>query len=236
MSESGLRFDPFKPPDPRIPGVPGKSPPVAGATSGPWRASPWLVRLGLGSLAALACGGLLAWWTLGRSAGAPADSAGQSPEPSGIAPAKTPAKAPPPPPEAPGAIAAVGELDRPWSSKEFVFRRKDQRIPALLVRLPGGSALSASSYWAFSRREVLGRCELELVTNLRRLVREFGFRARHPMVVNPCSHAVYDPLRYGDLGGGVVVRGDVAAGPGIRPPLAIDVLLRNGRIFAVQIE
>ncbi len=57
------------------------------------------------------------------------------------------------------------------------------------------------------------------------------------MVVDPCTHAVYDLMRYG--GGapdGGLVRGDIVQGAGVRPPLAIEVRTDGKDIIAVRSE
>ncbi len=51
--------------------------------------------------------------------------------------------------------------------------------PAMVVRLPGGA------YWGFSMREPFGDCQLELVTDLKKLKTAYNFRADHPMVADP---------------------------------------------------
>jgi len=71
----------------------------------------------------------------------------------------------------------------------------------LLVRLPAASASQASGYWAFAK---ILRTALPA-----RIHREFeqaeivlGFRAaKHPMVGNPCSRTVFDPLKLTNLPG-----------------------------------
>ena len=75
-------------------------------------------------------------------------------------------------------------------------------------------------------REPFGECQLQYITDLGQLAADYGFRAEHPMVVNPCTHAVYDLMRYG--GGapnGGLVRGDIVEGAGVRPPMAIEMSL-----------
>lgn len=101
----------------------------------------------------------------------------------------------------------------------------------MVVRLPGGDM------WGFSLREPFGECELQYVTDLKVLEIDYGFHAQHPMVVNPCTRAVYDLMRYG--GGapnGGLVRGEIVAGSGVRPPMAIEMSTRGREIIAVRGE
>ncbi len=133
----------------------------------------------------------------------------------------------------PGPVATTAELAKPWSEKEFLFRGpfSAEPVPAMVVRLPGGDL------WGFSLREPFGECELQYVTDLKALEADYGFRADHPMVVNPCTHAVYDLMRYG--GGtpdGGLVRGDIVQGAGVRPPMAIEMKTNGKDIVAVRSE
>lgn len=135
-------------------------------------------------------------------------------------------------------IATTGELAEPWSSKEFFFRNRltGENISALIVRLPGGSAGQSSSYWAFSLQVPFGRCQLEYVDDLDKLRSDYGYRAKHPMVGDPCSSTVFDPLRMAAIPGGVWVRGAIAQGSVIRPPLGVEVEVRGNEILATRME
>lgn len=133
-------------------------------------------------------------------------------------------------PVAPGPIATTDELTQPWSAKKFLFRNaKGKSFTAMLVKLPD------NSYWAFFLREPYGSCELEYVTDLDKLSSEFGFSATHPMAVDPCSHTVFDLSQYGSGPSGEV-RGEIVAGTGVRPPLAIEVEVHGTNIFATRAE
>jgi hypothetical protein len=56
------------------------------------------------------------------------------------------------------------------------------------------------------------------------------------MVVNSCSHTVYDLLRYGGPSDGGLVRGEVVQGTAIRPPMAIEVRVAGKQLVAVRME
>lgn len=136
------------------------------------------------------------------------------------------------------AIATAAELAQPWSTKSFFFRNRltGENIPALIIRLPGGSASQASSYWAFGLQVPFGRCQVEFITDLDKLQKDYGFRAKHPMVGDPCSRTVFDPLKIASVPGNVWVRGAVAQGSAIRPPLGIEVQVRGTDILATRME
>lgn len=134
-------------------------------------------------------------------------------------------------------VGTVQELSRPWSSKRFIFRKRasSEMLPALVVRLPGAGERDGV-YWGFSRQAPYGKCELELVTDLNRLASQYGYKSRYPMVGDPCSGTLYDPLRLGTVPGGAWVRGEVVQGAGLRPPVAIEIRVSGNQVIATQIE
>jgi hypothetical protein len=238
------KLDPFKPQQPTIPGVepqaerarpeaaaaPAPAPPKDEAAAPVSHAAqPKIILIVLGAVVAVVLvGGLIIWGKVSASKAIPvsADKA---------APAETPPPAPAAPsePMGPGLIATVGELAKPWASKHFQYRNfvSGQLEPALVVHLPHGE------YWGFSLVEPFGTCQLEFVTDLEKLKTEYGYRAEHPMVGDPCNHTVYDLLRYG---GGAstddLVRGVIVQGNGIRPPMAIEIKLQGNNVLAGRSE
>ena len=158
---------------------------------------------------------------------------------------EVPAAAPDPSASLPNAteanpgIAEVGEMAKPWSSKEFLFRNRltGENVPALLIRLSSGSAAQASGYWALALSAPFGNCRFEYVTDLAKLRDDYGYgAARHPMVANPCTRTVFDPLKMTSLPGEVWVRGSIEQGSDLRPPLGIQVKIQDKRIQAVRME
>lgn len=164
--------------------------------------------------------------------------------------ARTPQiEVPPPAPDANAAlplatesqpsIASVEEMSSPWSSKDFVYKNRvsGENVPAVLVHLPTGGASQPASYWAFSLNSPFGNCRLEYITDLEKLRNDYGFRgAKHPMVGNPCSRTVYDPLKMMNVPGSVWVRGAIVQGSDLRPPLGIEVEIRDKQILAARME
>jgi hypothetical protein len=148
-----------------------------------------------------------------------------------------------PPPHATDAepgIADAAEMAKPWSSKEFFIRNRlsGENVAGLLIRLPAGSPSQASGYWAFSQDAPYGNCKLEYLTDLEKLKNDYGFRAaKHPMVGNPCSRTVFDPLKTTNLpGSGAWVRGSIVQGSDLRPPLGIELKVEGKKILAVRTE
>lgn len=241
MSDEPKKQDPFKPQEPNIPGVtgnPARSKPsseeprpiarqtrnsASGADKIPARK--WLaiaaIAIGLVSLT------LFLWKrssTSGEAQAVPAAAPVIDHPP-------VAAQSPPSVPVGPGPVATTVELAKPWSSKRFTFRASQttDNLPALVVHLPSGV------YCGLSMREPFGNCELEYVTDLQKLARVYDFQAVHPMVGNPCNHAVYDLARYG-TGLNGPVRGAIVSGGGVRPPMEIEIKVRGQQIVATQLE
>ena len=248
MADEPKHVDPFKPQDPTIPGVTGNAarirpapqPPAplgqgyqqrAVAPSQNIFANPRVV-IAIAVAAVLLLGFGFFWHSHSTSAEvtkpAGAITAAVSPPAAAPAAAAEPSK---PVPIGPGPVASSAELAKPWSSKRFVFRAPQTAddVPALVVHLPG------NVYWGISMREPFGSCEMRYLTDLGQLENEYHYTAAHPMVVDPCNHAVYDLEKYGPGPNGVV-RGAIVSGAGVRPPLAIEMKARGNQIVAVQIE
>jgi hypothetical protein len=225
--------DRFKAEMPQIPGVGG-----AVRKAGSPQRGTLLIAGGLAVvLLATFVGGRMLWKTKKRADLTPAPVAQID------VPADTPAAVPdlavPVATEMSPAVAVVGDLAKPWDSRQFSFRNgtTGETVPALLIRLPGGSAAQAAGYWAFGLKEAYGRCQLEYVADLTKLKTDYGFGgASHPMVGNPCSRTVYDPLKYGAIGGNVLARGAIVQGTDLRPPLGIEVKIKGKDILAVRME
>ena len=136
-------------------------------------------------------------------------------------------------------VAQVGDLAKPWDSRQFTFRNQltGENVPALLIRLPIGSVAQAGGYWGLAMKAAYGTCQLEYVQDIARLRSDYGYRAAsHPMVGNPCSRTVYDPLKYASIPGGVLARGAIAQGSDLRPPLGIEVRIRGKEVVAARME
>jgi hypothetical protein len=246
-------LDPFKPAQPRIPGVadhaevtrqPSAEPRVevgaAGVNAPPANEPPLSVEklkfVWTGITLAVALGTIFFFAGHSRKA-APVDSATNLEQ---VATPAEPVSAAPQPdvsganrnwPVGPGLVATAAQLAKPWSAKLFYFRDQltQRQTPAMVVRLPGGAL------WAFSMREPYGTCDLEYVTNLQKLQRDYDFSANHPMVADPCNKSVFDLTRYGTAPGGLV-RGEVVKGSAFRPPMAIEVRSEKNQIIAVRTE
>jgi hypothetical protein len=229
------KLDPFRPTQPQIPGVaaalveeqaPSLPPVEIAEVSPPRKNASWIVAA---ASSAVVVGALLGWWALSSSSrSSSADVETPAPVSGSSLSASQPAANLP---VGPGEIATTEELSKAWSAKRFLFHNPltDETLPAMVVRLPGGT------YWGFSLREPYGTCEMEFVTDLPKLQTFYNFNAAHPMVADPCDHSVFDLTHYGSAPGGLV-RGEIAMGPAIRPPVAIEITTRANKVIAARIE
>jgi hypothetical protein len=220
----------FKADMPQIPGVPGYG-------SRPPRRNP-LLPLILGFVALGVVILLVGRWL---SHSRPAEQVHVDPPPQIDVPSPTPDPATllPHANENNPAIAEVSDLAKPWSFADFYVRNAltGENIPATIVRLPAGSPTSPLGYWAFSRKAPYGPCQLEYITDLEKLKGEYGYRAaNHPLVGNPCSHNLYDPLRTASLPGNVWIRGAIVQGSDIRPPFGVEIRVQGKQILAIRSE
>lgn len=230
MAEAKKQPSSFQSSQPKIPGVPqraaetaGENPPDA-TDFREFLRSPYLLAGGGGAILLLVIA--LVWWA---HAATRARVSVSNVANNHVAAASQPEKPAEAPPVAPGPIATVAEMKPAWSTKAFVYREsKDSTVPGLLVHLPG------DTYWAISLREPFGNCELEFAS-VEKLQSDYNLNAPYPMIGNPCTHTVYDLTRYGDGPNGLV-RGAAVAGAAIRPPLAIEVEVKAGKIVAKQEE
>jgi hypothetical protein len=237
MPDNISKTDPFKPQQPRIPGVsaraseeklapPAESRPIAERVRSLQQNMPptWIIVSVAG---ALLLGIGVAWWSHGTAA--------KESEPVVAPVAPVAAPAPPKPREklatGPGEIAKTDELEKTWSYRKFIFHDSatSRDVPAMVVHLPG------ETFWAFSLIEPYGDCELEFVTDLERLRSDYSYRAEHPMVADPCNKSVFDLTHYGSSPSGLV-RGEIAQGAAVRPPMAIETRIQGKKIIAVRME
>ena len=216
----------FKAEMPQIPGLSGPGPRPAGS------GGHWLVVSGCLAV-------LLAALVGGKFLSKPHRA---DPPPASTAQIDVPATPDLPAPvavDANGPVAKIEDMTKPWTSMEFTFHNPitGENVPALLLRLPQGSTAQSSGYWAFAMRAPFSNCRLEYLQDLDKLKSDYSYnQARHPMVGNPCSRTVYDPLKYATISGNVLARGAIAQGSDLRPPLGIEIKIRGKDILATRME
>lgn len=223
--------DRFKSEMPQIPGVERPGALTAGTNPA--------VKLVIGLLALLLVVFVGARWALRPRHIAP-KLAEEQPQIDVPSPAPDPSTLLPHATETNPGIADVAEMAEPWTSKDFYIKNvlTGENVPAILIRLPTGSASHASGYWAFSVNAPYGNCKLEYITDLRKLKSDYDFRAaKHPMVGNPCSRTVFDPLKTANLPGSRVWSpGAIVQGSDLRPPLGVEISVKDKKILAVRAE
>jgi hypothetical protein len=136
-------------------------------------------------------------------------------------------------------VTNLAALSKPWSSVDFYIHdlTTDESVLATIVRLPTGSPNAVSGYWAFSRKAPSGSCPLDYITDLGKLHGEYEFQAaNHPLVGNPCSHTLYDPLKTANLPGDIWIRGAIVQGSDVRPPLGVEIKIQGKQILAIRTE
>jgi hypothetical protein len=235
MADDEKKFDPFKPQQPRIPGVSETAraaqkpaPPKAAAhkTNETAEGLPtmWVAFIVLALVICIA----VAWWTH-RSFAKEAVTPEKLDAPAPVVEEKP--KAAERLPIGPGEVATTDALEKVWSSQRFMFRNTltSEQVPAIVVHLPGGV------YWGFSLREPFGTCEMEYVTDLAKLQEEYNFHADHPMVGDTCNRTVFDLTKYG-TGPNGLVRGEIVQGAAVRPPMAIEIRTKGNQLIAVRME
>ena len=134
-------------------------------------------------------------------------------------------------PFGPGPIAATAELTKTWSFKRFVFRAPQtaDNIPAVVVKLPN------NIYWGLSLREPFGTCQMEYVTDTAKLASVYHFDSDHPMIADPCSHAVFDLTKFGPAPRRIGPRPDREWRRGTSP-VAIEMTVKGKDVIAVRVE
>ena len=218
----------FKAEMPRIPGVNAHDAARSMATP--------TLRLVLVAAAVLAVVGGVAWHSV-RSAKQRAAVKEET-----AAPVEAPLNLPAPravkSPVAPGSIGTIADFPSAWSSRKFDFvdPQTGAISSAMVIRLPGVAATRSDAYWGFALAAPYGRCDLDYVTDPASVRAQYAFRAQHPMVVSACDGTLYDPLRLGTLPSGAWARGDVVQGPGIRPPMAVEIRVQGQNVVADRME
>src|SRR5438477_2153823 len=225
--------DKFKAEMPQIPGV--SAPVVSTSVIKPSRsASLWLIVIGVFALLIVVLAGAKVLSRTRRVA-APAAPVAQIEVPAPVADLS--ASLPVATEENP-VVGTISEL-KPWNSKQFTFRNRltGENVSALIVRLPTGSSAQASGYWSFAMKPAYGTCQLEYIEDLQKLKTDYGYQAaRHPMVGNPCTRSLYDPLKYASIPGNLLARGAIVQGSDLRPPLGIEIKLKGKDLLAIRME
>lgn len=123
-------------------------------------------------------------------------------------------------------IAALAELEAPWSSVAFEVAN----TPALLLRVPeavpGGLSLTGTHYLAFSRVCTHLGCLVSLNRDLEALALAFNYRTDQPALACACHLSAFSPLQ----------AGLAVSGPARDPLPRVQLERRGDALFAVGLE
>lgn len=229
MPDDSFSNSPYKPPQPRIPGVPESRSRSGHAGSEPAgsKAAAWTIIAAAVVIAVIAAAAVD---HLMFHKATPVSSEVDSAPAASIA-KREPDKIQEVVPVGPGPIATRKELAKEWSSKRFDFRDEaaGTTLEALVVHLPG------DDYWAFSLREPYGTCTLQYLTDLNQIQTVYNYTSSYPLVGDPCNESLFDLTKYGGGPSGMV-RGQIVQGRAVRPPVAIELKIKGDEIIAVRPE
>ena len=123
-------------------------------------------------------------------------------------------------------IAALEDIQEPWSSVPFEVAA----TPALLLRVPeavpGGLSLEGAHYLAFSRVCTHLGCLVNLNCDLEALALAFNYRTDHPALACACHLSAFAPLQ----------AGLAVSGPAREPLPRVQLERRGDALFAVGLE
>lgn len=230
MPDDNPTNNPYRPQQPRIPGVTeamSRSPRRGGGVPG---SNPGLLAgIGVAIVFLVVIVFAIGHWMFRKAVAKPPETAAAA------APIAKPERPPERPAEqiliGPGPIATKEELAKVWSSKRFDFRdaAAGTIIQGLAVHLPG------NVYWGFSLREPYGTCTLQYITDPNELQSSYNFTSSYPLVADPCNQSLFDLTKYGSGPTGLV-RGQIVQGNAVRPPVAIELRVKGNDIVAVRSE
>jgi len=231
MPDDNGSSNPYKPQQPRIPGVPSGGPGGGGGGSRAAEMVPRLVlRVGIAAIVVAVVVTAMKFSHSSKPAAEPAATSAPAAEP-----AAKPAAEPEKPAEkilvGPGPVATKQEVEKNWAAKRFDFRDPTSGTieQAMVVHLPG------NAYWGFSLREPYGTCGLLYLTDENTIQAQYGYTTDHPLVADPCTKTLYDLEKYWNGPDGLV-RGQMVQGSGVRPPMAIEMKVKGDEIWAVRSE
>ncbi|HTV58292.1 MAG TPA: hypothetical protein VMJ93_05415 [Verrucomicrobiae bacterium] len=229
MPDDNPTNNPYKPQQPRIPGVSEAMQRSSRAGDAAPGGNPGLLAgIGVAVVFLVVIVFAIGHWMFRKAVAKP-------PERAASAPAAKSEPAPERPVEqiliGPGPIATKEDLAKVWSSKRFDFRdaAAGTIIQALAVHLPG------NVYWGFSLREPYGTCTLQYISDLNELQSSYNFTSSYPLVADPCNQSLFDLTKYGSGPTGLV-RGQIVQGNAVRPPVAIELRVKGNDIVAVRLE
>lgn len=121
-------------------------------------------------------------------------------------------------PQRNAAIASEGDLTEPWKAVEFAFEAEAERVPGIVIKLPG------ERWYASTLICPHAQCVLRYFTDVAVARDTFDVAVQNPVLGCPCHFSVFD----------VANAGKVLSGPATQPPLQLRVEVVHGEIFVGQ--
>ncbi len=121
-------------------------------------------------------------------------------------------------PAADGSSLAVIDqkaLPEPWAAAEFSFELDGERVPGIVVKLPG------ERWYASSLICPHAKCIARYFRDVTMAQDTFDVAAKNPVLGCPCHFSVFD----------VANGGQVISGPAPNPPQQLTVEVRNGKVL-----
>ena len=115
----------------------------------------------------------------------------------------------------PLAVIDQKELAAPWAAAEFSFELEGERVPAIVVKLPG------ERWYASSLICPHAKCVARYFRDVTVAQDTFDVAAKNPVLGCPCHFSVFD----------VADGGKVISGPAPNPPQQLIVEVRGGKVL-----
>ena len=113
------------------------------------------------------------------------------------------------------AVVDQAAFTEPWAAVEFTFELEGERVPAIVIRLPG------ERWYASSLICPHAKCVTRYFSDVTVARDTFDVAAQNPVLGCPCHFSVFD----------VANGGKVISGPAPGAPLQLSVEARDGKVF-----
>jgi Rieske Fe-S protein len=112
-------------------------------------------------------------------------------------------------------VADRKTLAEPWAAVEFTFELEGERVPGIVIKLPG------EQWYASSLICPHARCVTRYFSDVTVARDTFDVAAKNPVLGCPCHFSVFD----------VANGGEVISGPAPNAPLQLTVEVRDEKVF-----
>jgi Rieske Fe-S protein len=115
------------------------------------------------------------------------------------------------------AVADQSTLAEPWAAVEFTFEVEGERVPGIVIKLPG------ERWYASSLICPHAKCVVRYYTDVTVARDTFDVAAKNPVLGCPCHFSVFD----------VANDGKVLSGPAPDAPPQLTVEVRDGKVLII---